>query len=133
MSRGNRQAQQPGKKSTVAGLVTLARAGYGVALICTPGLLIGVTGQRPGRRACAVARVLGVRHLVQAAVTVAAQRSCSGSTTVLGGGAVVDLLHAGSMVALGVTDARARRAALNDAVVETGFAATGAWAASAAR
>ena len=60
-----------GKKTTVAWLVTLGRAGYGVALVAVPGLLIGLTGQRPGGRACGVARVLGVRHLVQAGVTAA--------------------------------------------------------------
>ena len=128
---GVEHPHHPAKKSTVAWLVTLARAGYGVALVAVPGLLIGLTGQRPGRRACGVARVLGVRHLVQAGVTVAAQRSPYDTTMVVGGGALVDLLHAGSMVVLGAADVRARRAALNDAVVEMGFAAAGAWAARA--
>jgi hypothetical protein len=133
MRRGDWPAQQPGEKSTVAWLVSLVRAGYGVALVSVPGLLIGLTGQVPGRRACGVARVLGVRHLAQAALTVAAQRGEPDNPVVLGGGAGVDLLHAASMVALGVVDGRLRRAALTDAAVETGFAAAGAWAATAAR
>lgn len=119
-----------GKKATVAWLVTLGRAGYGVALVAVPGLLIGLTGQRPGGRACGVARVLGVRHLVQAGVTAAAQLSDPGGSVVLGGGAAVDLLHATSMVALGAVDPHARRAALSDAAVETTLAMIGAAAAA---
>ncbi len=122
-----------GAKTTVAWLVTLGRAGYGVALVAVPGLLIGLTGQRPGRRACGVARVLGVRHLVQAGVTAASQLSDPGGSVVLGGGAAVDLLHATSMVALGGADKRVRRAALTDASVETALAAIGTWAAIASR
>jgi hypothetical protein len=120
-----------GVKTTVGWLVTLGRAGYGVALIGAPGLLIGLTGQRPDGRACGVARVLGVRHLVQAGVTAASQLGDPGGSVVLGGGAAVDLLHAGSMVALGAADSRVRRAALSDAAVETALAAVGAWTAAA--
>lgn len=119
-----------GKKATVAWLVTLGRAGYGVALVAVPGLLIGLTGQRPGGRACGVARVLGVRHLAQAGVTAASQLSDPGGSVVLGGGAAVDLLHATSMVALGAVDPHARRAALSDAAVETTLAMIGAAAAA---
>jgi hypothetical protein len=121
-----------GVKTTVTWLVTLGRAGYGVALVAVPGLLIGLTGDRPGRRECAVARVLGVRHLMQAAITVAAERAGLNSPVVLGGGAAVDLLHAASMLALGAVDTGVRRTALTDAAVETGFAAAGGWAAAAA-
>ena len=119
------------KKSTVAWLITLARAGYGMALISVPGLLIGLTGQKPGRRACTVARVLGARHVIQAGVTAASQLGDPGGSVVLGGGVAVDVLHATSMVVLGAADVRARRVVLNDAVVEMGFAAAGAWAARA--
>ena len=119
-----------GKKATVAWLVTLGRAGYGVALVAVPGLLIGLTGQRPGARACGVARVLGVRHLAQAGITAASQLSDPGGSVVLGGGAAVDLLHATSMVALGAVDPHARRAALSDAAVETTLAMIGAAAAA---
>jgi hypothetical protein len=119
-----------GAKSTVAWLVTLARAGYGVALIGAPGLLIGLTGQKPGRRACAVTRVLGARHLIQAGVTAASQCIDPGTSVVLSGGAAADLLHATSMVALGAADPHVRRAALSDAVVETTLAMAGAVAAA---
>jgi hypothetical protein len=130
MRRGGGRSRQPGGKSTVAWLVTLARAGYGVGLVCAPGLMIGLCGQRLGRWDCTVARVLGVRHLAQAGVTVLAQRSAADSLLVLGGGAAVDLLHAGSMVALGAVDERVRRSTLTDAAVETALATVGALAAA---
>jgi len=119
-----------GVKTTVAWLVTLGRAGYGVALVAVPGLLIGLTGERPGRRACGVARVLGVRHLTQAGVTAAAQFTDRDNSVVLGGGAAVDLLHATSMLAVGAVGPHVRRAALTDASVETALAVAGAWAAT---
>ena len=121
-----------GAKTTVAWLVTLARAGYGVALIGVPGLLIGLTGQKPGPRACAVARVLGARHLIQAGVTAVSQLGDPGGSVVLGGGAAVDVLHATSMVVLGAADSQVRRAALSDAAVETTLAMIGAVAAATA-
>jgi hypothetical protein len=121
-----------GVKTTVAWLVTVGRAGYGVALVAVPGLLIGLTGERPGGRACAVARVLGARHLIQAGVTAVSQLGDPGSPVVLGGGAAVDLLHASSMLALGGAEGRVRRAALTDACVETALAAIGAWTATPA-
>jgi hypothetical protein len=80
-----------------------------------------------------VARVLGVRHLAQAGITVVARRSDPGSSVVLGGGAAVDLLQAASIVALGVVDGRVRRTTLTDAVLETTLAVTGGVAASHSR
>jgi hypothetical protein len=48
----------------------MARATYGAVLVLVPGPAIRLaTGRVPGRRACRVARVLGTRHLVQAALT----------------------------------------------------------------
>ncbi len=119
-----------GVKTTVAWLVTLGRAGYGVALVAVPGLLIGLTGERPGGRACGVARVLGVRHLAQAGVTAVTLLTDPGSSGVLGGGVAVDLLHATSMVVLGAADPHVRRATLSDAAVETTLAMGGAVAAT---
>ena len=77
-----------------------------------------------------MARLLGVRHLVQAGLTVVAQRADPGNSVLLGGGAAVDLLHAASMLALGAVDDAVRRTALTDAAVETALAAAGAWAAT---
>src|SRR5580692_4255570 len=67
--------------------ITLLRAGYGVALLCAPQVLIRLTGDpmtgqpagapraQPGWRACGVARVLGARHLIQAGLTAVALRA----------------------------------------------------------
>jgi hypothetical protein len=128
MSKGN---------STGAWAVTLARAGYGVALVCAPQALIKLTGDpvtgqpagaaqpQPSRRAGAVARVLGVRHLVQAGLTVVALRAEPGSPVPLALGAGVDVLHASSMVGLALVDRGARRLALADTGVELTLAAAG--------
>ena len=85
----------------------------------------GVTA-RPSRRACGVARVLGVRHLVQAGLTAAALRAAEpGQSLPLGLGAAVDVLHATTMVGLALADQGARRVALADTGVEVALAAAG--------
>jgi hypothetical protein len=123
--------------STGAWVVTLARAGYGVALVVAPQALIRLTGDpvtgqapgerpRPSRRACGVARVLGARHLIQAGLTAAALRAEEPvSSLPLGLGAAVDVLHATTMVGLAAVDRGARRVALADAGVEVALAAAG--------
>ncbi len=128
--------------STAAIVLTLARAGYGVALVCAPSALIKLAGDpgsgqspgachpRPSRRACGVARVLGVRHLVQAGLTAAALRGEPGSPVPLALGAVVDVLHASTMVGLGLVERRARRVALADTGIEVSLAAAGALSAA---
>jgi hypothetical protein len=108
--------------STVAGrlrlLVPLARAGYGAALLCAPGPIIGVvTGRPPSRRARQVARVLGVRHLAQAAIT-----ALNPGPEVVALGVVVDLLHAASMFAFAAVAPDLRRAELADALAATSLA-----------
>lgn len=99
-------------------LVPLARAGYGAALLCAPGSMIGVcTGQPPSPRARRVARVLGVRHLTQAAIT-----ACNSGPEVVALGVVVDLVHAASMFALAAAGQSLRRAELADALAATALA-----------
>jgi len=126
------------ERSTVGAGLTLVRAGYGLALLCAPGLLIRLTGDpvtgraagaargRPSRRACGVGRVLGVRHLVQAGLTAVALRAEPGSRVPLALGAAVDVLHASTMVGLAVLDRGARRVALADTGIELTLAAAGA-------
>jgi hypothetical protein len=116
MSKGN---------TTGAWVLTLARAGYGVALVCAPQVLIKLTGGPGPRRAGGVARVLGVRHLVQAGLTAAALRAEPGSPVPLALGAAVDVLHASSMVGLALVDRGARRVALADTGVELALATAG--------
>jgi hypothetical protein len=99
-------------------LVPLARAGYGAALLIAPGPIIGVvTGQPPSRRARQVARVLGVRHLAQAAIS-----ALNPGPEVVALGVVVDLLHAASMFAFAAAVPDLRRAEFADALAATALA-----------
>jgi hypothetical protein len=115
-------------RSTAGLLLQAVRAGYGAALLLVPGRLIAAgTGQQAGPTVRGVARVLGARHLAQAAATA----RFGPSTETLGIGAAVDVTHAASMVALALADRRAtgasgvRRITLTDALIETAFAAAG--------
>ena len=93
--------------------VPLARAGYGAALLCAPGPMIRLcTGRLPDSRTRRVARVLGVRHLAQAAITAWAP-----GPEVVAAGTVIDLLHAASMLAFAARYQSLRRAELADALV----------------
>ena len=104
-----------------ASVTLVARAAYGAGLLCAPGpaIQLGIGGQ-PDSRTCAVARVLGARHLAQAGVTAACP-----SRAVLLTGAGTDLAHAASMLAVAAVDRRKRRASLADAATATTFAAAG--------
>ena len=98
----------------------VARAGYGLGLLCAPGLAAGLAGSLPSdTRFRGVARVLGARHCAQALVTV-----CRPSPDALLLGAGIDILHAASMLALAASRRR-RRAGLTDAAAATAFAAAG--------
>jgi hypothetical protein len=99
----------------------LLRAGYGAVLLAAPGPVLGLcTGEPASRRSRAVARVLGARHLGQAAVTAGRP-----SAEVLSAGVLVDLAHAVSMLALAAGDRALRRAELIDALAATILAAVG--------
>ena len=103
-------------------LFPAARACYGAALLCAPGLALGLsTGEAPSQRARTVARILGARHLAQAVLTLWRPRPA-----VLLAGAGIDACHAASMVALAVADPRMRRAGIADAATAAAFTATGA-------
>jgi hypothetical protein len=103
-------------------LFPAARACYGAALLCAPGLALGLaTGQAPSQRARTVARILGARHLAQAVLTLWRPRPA-----VLLAGAGIDACHAASMLALAVADPRMRRAGIADAATAAAFTATGA-------
>jgi hypothetical protein len=104
----------------------LARAGYGTVLLLAPGPAIRlVTGRAPRHGTCRVARVLGIRHLIQAALTAIAPRP-----EVFAIGGRVDAVHTASMLLAAVRPAE-RRAALTDALVEAALAAAG-WSVSGA-
>ena len=100
---------------------SVARACYGVALLCVPGRLIGAATRRvPSGRACAVARVLGARHLSQAVIC-----GLAPAPALIAAGAAADELHAASMLALSAVAPGLRRAVLADVVAETALAAAG--------
>jgi len=108
-------------------LFPAARGCYGTALLCAPGLALGLcTGEASSTRARAVVRILGARHLAQAVLTLWQPRR-----KVLAAGAGIDGCHAASMLALAAADPSLRRAGLADAVAATAFTAAGAVIASA--
>jgi len=99
----------------------LVRAGWGVILLTLPGPLLRAGGGGPvPAAAVAVARVLGLRHLLQAGTTAAVPTGA-----VAGLGALADMAHASSCLALAAGSRRWRRVALADALIEAGFAAAG--------
>lgn len=106
--------------------LAVGRAGWGTALVTAPHLLLRGVGGRGAAddRAVAVARVLGVRHLVQAALT-----SAVPGRRVLLAGCAGDLAHAASMLALARWDPGRRRVALVDAVLALGWG-TASWVAA---
>ena len=104
---------------TAAGLVSAGRACYGLVLLAVPAQVITVAGTRPSKQSCRVARVLGVRHLVQAAVSGRAGRGG------LAAGAAVDSVHAASMLVMAVMLPRLRRAELADGSIAALLAGLG--------
>ena len=91
------------------------RLGWGLFLLAAPGPALRLLGGHPTGRARTVVRVLGARHVVQAAVE---QRDRGRHRLLL---AAVDWAHAASGLALAAVDRRWRRPALTDAVLATGF------------
>jgi hypothetical protein len=104
------------------------RAVYGVALVAAPGPLLRLAGggAPPGRAALVTARVLGARHLAQAAAS-----ALWPSPAVLTAGLATDLTHASSLLVLADLRPRYRRLAGTDALVASAFAVTGLVAAMA--
>lgn len=99
-------------------LLEALRALYGLLELTMPDTVSGaVLGKRPDKRLRVVLRILGARHLAQAAL---AMRN-PGDVHALGG--TVDLLHAASMLALGLIDPRRRRAATLNSCIAALFAA----------
>ncbi len=105
--------------------LTSARLVYGAVLATAPAFAVRVVGSRPlDRRALVVVRVLGVRHLAQAALV----GPGAGPLTMLAA-TLTDALHAASMVGLGAVSHARRRVAVCDAIVGTVFTVTDATAA----
>jgi hypothetical protein len=102
---------------------TTARVVWGGALLIAPQALLRAgagagAGRDSSRAAITVARVLGARHLLQAAVTTAAP-----TPRVVAFGTVVDSLHAVQQLTLAVVSPRWRAAALVDTAIAVALAA----------
>jgi hypothetical protein len=96
----------------------LLRAAYGAVELLAPSAVESLlVGRVADPRARTVIRILGARHVLQAAVTA---RGGPGLHR-LGGG--VDLIHAVTMIALAASDPRRRRAAVVNAAIALAFAA----------
>ena len=102
--------------------MSVARAGYGGALLCAPGPIIAaLTGAPANGRVLAVARVLGVRQLAQAAVC-----GLAPARGLIQAGAAVDCLHGASMLALAGAEPKLRRALLAETVIAAALASAAA-------
>jgi hypothetical protein len=112
--------QQAGPAPATLGTrwMSVVRAGYGAALLCVPGPMItAVTGAPASGRVRTVARVLGARQLVQAAVC-----GLAPGRRLVQAGAAADGLHSASMLALAGTEPTLRRALLADGAIASAFA-----------
>ena len=102
-----------------------ARTAWGALLVLAPAVpLRALTGGREPAGGPTLLRLLGARHLLQAALTMAAP-----TRGTLRLGAVADALHAASGLAFAAIDDRERRAALLDAAVAAAWAAASVLAA----
>ncbi len=98
---------------------SVARAAYGATLLCAPGPIVRMlTGELTTPRVRTVARVLGARHLAQAAVC-----GVLPARGMIQAGTAADGLHSASMLVLAGAEPRLRRALLADAAVAAAFAA----------
>ena len=97
-----------------------ARTGWGALLLVAPGRVLRLTGHvDAGRGPRRLLRVLGARHLAQAAL------ECRGGVRTRNVGTGVDATHALSDVVFACLDSRWRRAAALDALVTGGFVVLG--------
>jgi hypothetical protein len=110
-------AARPGARGTLE----IARAVWGAVLLIGPGFVLEhVHGVRADSRSVAVIRVLGARHVAQAVLS-----GIRPSPAVLALGIWADAAHAGTGLVFAAADRARARAALIDAAVAVGWAATG--------
>lgn len=98
-------------------ILSLIRAAFGISLLVRPQLAAGQLHVPLDRRAALLARVLGARHVLQAAL-VGGRRSQRL-------GAAVDGVHAISMLAVAAADQGHRRVCLTNAGTATALALAG--------
>ncbi len=100
------------------------RAGWGLLLLAAPATVLRRVGGRTDDRALDVARLLGLRELLQASVTASAP-----TPAVVLTGTAVDTVHALTALGLALLDPRRHRPALANAATAAGWATLGAAAA----
>ena len=93
--------------------IEVVRSVWGAALLVTPQTMLSrVHGVEVDRRAVVVVRILGARHLVQAAFS-----GISPSPEVIAGGVWVDTVHSVVAFGLAITDRHRAVAATADGVI----------------
>ena len=101
--------------------IEVLRGAWGVALLAAPDRILGaVHGLRIDTRSRIIARILGFRHLTQAALS-----GYRPSPEVLAMGVWVDTVHALTAVGLAAVDHRRIRAGLVDTAIAATWAAAG--------
>jgi hypothetical protein len=99
----------------------LLRAGWGAVLLVAPGtVLTGLRGVQVDRKAIVVARILGGRQLVQAALS-----GIRPSPEILAAGVWVDGAHALTALGLALADRRRARIGVADGLVAASWAGLG--------
>jgi hypothetical protein len=112
-------------------LLDAVRACYGGLLLAAPRRMLSVcTSGQPSPHALGVVRVLGARHLLQAALTAGVLSARGPSEDIpprqaLLAGSGVDTAHAASMIGLALAHRPLRRAVLADALLASTLAAFG--------
>ena len=105
----------------IAGGLTAVRVLWGTVLLAAPELTLGkLPHHRIDGAARGVARVLGARHLIQAAVT-----GRAGNRRWVAAGATVDATHAATMAALAVLRPDRRKLALSNVATAAALAVAG--------
>jgi hypothetical protein len=101
--------------------IEILRAAWGAALLIAPRrVLTDIHHVTVDRKSLVIARILGVRHLSQAALS-----GVSPSPEVLAMGVWVDLAHAGTALGLAGADRSRARAGLTDTAIAATFAGLG--------
>ncbi len=114
-------AAQPFATNTRSRSIELARAGWGLALLAAPrAVMENVHHVKVDTKSLVVARILGARHLTQAALS-----GWRPSPEVLAMGVWVDTVHALTALGLAVVDRSRARAGLTDVAAASIWAGAG--------
>ncbi|MEQ4305804.1 hypothetical protein ABNF97_31210 [Plantactinospora sp. B6F1] len=119
---GPASPSRPSANWSAPRVAVLTRAGWGLTLLLTPRLVLRVLHGRVDAPALVVARLLGMRHLLQAGVT-----AWRPSRPTYLAGAAVDTAHALSTLGLALADRQRRVPALVDTMLAAAWTAVGVW------